>query len=251
VPFSLTAQVIGSDLGDAGRKRRALLVSGSPRGVPPAFGLRLAEAADFVVAVDSGAEMVRAAGVAPDLLLGDFDSIAADTLAGYRAAGVELSPHDAYKDATDIELALAELWRRGFAALLATNVLGGRIDHELASLGSLVAAAERGADVAVIEEGETCVFLSANGGRASLRLDFSDSVRPAFISLIPWGGATTVSINGVEWPLDHAVLASTSSRGVSNVLRDDCLAVEVHVGTAVVVFEFGAEDEIGAGAGAG
>jgi thiamine pyrophosphokinase len=195
----------------------------------------------LVVAVDSGAEPVQQAGVVPGLLLGDFDSISPGTLDGYRAAGVELVTHNVYKDETDIELALEELWRRGFTHAIATNVLGGRIDHELASLGSLAAMAERGMSVAVIEDREACVFLSARGGRFTLRLDSPLETAPAFISLIPWGGEATVSISGVEWELDHRLLVPGSSRGVSNVARSNPVEVEVHTGLVIVVLEFQTE----------
>jgi thiamine pyrophosphokinase len=247
-------------LNDAEVVRCALLISGSPRGVAPALVSRLAETTDFIVAVDSGAELVRQAGLTPDLLLGDFDSISPATLAAFRAAGVECATYDAYKDATDIELALEELRHRGFTAVLATNVLGGRVDHELASLGSLAAAAEQGMAVTVVEERESCVFLSAasermNGAgasassinerpkngvapRATLRLDFSRTKRPAFISLIPWGGEATVSISGVEWELDHAPLAPTSSRGVSNTPKTTQVQIKAHQGTLIAILEF-------------
>jgi thiamine pyrophosphokinase len=238
----LIQQLIGSTR----QEQYALVVSGSPRGTAPELVSRLARDAAFIVAVDSGADVLYSTGLAPHLLLGDFDSIQQDTLAAYRAAGVELATHDVHKDETDLELALQELRRRHFTSVMATNVLGGRIDHELASLGCLAAAAEQGMVVTVAERGEFCVFLSAAGGHTTLCLDFSPKERfpsilqerPVFISLIPWGGEATVSIGGVEWELDHAVLTPTSSRGVSNMPKADLTPIEVHAGTLIVVLEF-------------
>jgi thiamine pyrophosphokinase len=234
---SLIQQVIGHGSDPAEKAACALVVSGSPRGVAPQLVSPLAEAAAFVMAVDSGAESVRAAGVVPDLLLGDFDSIGHETLACCRDAKVELVTHKSYKDETDLELALVELRRRGFRTVLATNALGGRVDHELAALGSLAAAADEGMTVAVVEAGEVCVFLSAAGGHAALRLDVSGKRRPAYISLIPWGGEANASISGVEWELDHATLAPCSSRTISNVPTANQVTVEVHAGTLIVVLE--------------
>jgi thiamine pyrophosphokinase len=240
---SLIRQLAGLSDGPASApgERCALLVSGSPRGAAPSLISQLASMTAFALAVDSGAELMRAAGITPGLVLGDFDSISPGTLDGYRAAGVELVAHNAYKDETDIELALDELWCRGFSHVVATNVLGGRIDHELASLGSLAALAERGASVAVIEDGEACVFLSARGGRAKLGLDSAQGAAFALISLIPWGGEATVSISGAEWELDHTVLVPALSRGVSNVPRAGRVEVEAHAGAVIVVLEFQAE----------
>jgi thiamine pyrophosphokinase len=245
--FSLApSQLIGSGLSDVECSRYALVVSGSPVRGGGARIAQLAKTASAVVAVDSGAEALRAVGITPNLLLGDFDSIRWETLEAFRATGVELSAHDAYKDATDLELALNELCRRGYTDVVATNALGGRIDHELATLGNLAAAAEQGMAVSLIEEGESCVFLSAAGGRHTLRLSDvsgrgvtgSGSLMPvSFISLIPWGGEATVSVRGVEWELNHAVLVPASSLGVSNVPRASHVDVEVHAGTTIVVLE--------------
>jgi thiamine pyrophosphokinase len=225
----------------------------------------LAQEAGFVVAVDSGGEDLRSAGLVPQLLIGDFDSLGGDTLMALEAAGAEVMGFDAYKDVTDFELALRELRSRGFAAVVATKVLGGRIDHGLAALACLAAAAEEGTRVVIAEEDECCVLLSAGdsavgeGGHAAtpscharrgrrprrpvslpcprLHLDFAAAPPPRFISLIPWGGDTTVSVSGVEWELEHAHLPLNGSRGVSNVVVGEDVRIEAHQGTALVVLE--------------
>jgi thiamine pyrophosphokinase len=214
----------------------ALVVAGSPRCAAPGLVLGLAQEAGFVVAVDSGGEDLRSAGLVPQLLIGDFDSIGGDTLAALEAAGAEVMSFDAHKDATDFELALKELRSRGFVAVVATKVLGGRIDHGLAALACLAAAAEAGTRVVIAEEDECCVFLSAKTG-CRLHLDFAAVPPPRFISLIPWGGDVTVSISGVEWELEHARLPLNGSRGVSNVVVGEDVHIEAHQGTALVVLE--------------
>jgi thiamine pyrophosphokinase len=173
--------------------------------------------------------------------LGDFDSVSPQTLEHFRAKGVESVTYDAYKDSSDLELALSVLRQRGFETVIATNVLGGRIDHELAALGNLAAFAERGTRVVLAEENESCVFLSAFEGCAesALELEFSSAPAPSVISLIPWGGEAVVSIQGVEWELDHATLVPASSRGVSNVVASSRVAITVHKGTAIVVLQLG------------
>jgi thiamine pyrophosphokinase len=235
----VSALLLPQLIGTAPHEQRALVVSGSPQGTAPKLVSLLAQQAAFVLAVDSGAQTVQAAGVRPNLVLGDFDSLDPQTLALLCAEGVESVAYDAYKDASDLELALSVARQRGFETLIATNVLGGRIDHELAALGNLAASAEQGAKVVLVEENEACAFLSAleGRGRAVLELEFSSAPAPSFISLIPWGGEAIVSIQGVEWELDHATLAPAFSRGISNVAIAPQVAVTVHEGTAIVVLE--------------
>jgi thiamine pyrophosphokinase len=234
----LDESLIEQLVGPASPKQSALLVSGSPQGVDPALVSRLARRVGFIVAVDFGADVMRASGVLPHLLLGDFDSISQDTLSTYRAAEVEVMAYDAHKDATDTELAFAELRRRGLSTVIVTNALKGRLDHELASLGVCADAASRGIRVVVIEDDESCVFLSADNLRdhETSRLDLVLNDVPTFISLVPWACVATVSISGVEWELDHALLKPSSSLGISNVAVTERIGIEVHEGTVIVVF---------------
>jgi thiamine pyrophosphokinase len=144
-----------------------LLVSGAPvaedvDGVRCAgLAMSLAAQADFILAADSGANILAKAGIRPDLLLGDFDSIDPEALAGFRNSGVALQAYDRHKDATDIELALLAAQDRGCQAIIAVNVLGGRLDHELASLGALAAVATKGIRVMVLRPTEASLFLAA------------------------------------------------------------------------------------------
>jgi thiamine pyrophosphokinase len=144
-----------------------LLVSGAPV-AKDVDGVRCVELvqslsaqAGFILAADSGASILANAGIHPDLLLGDFDSIDSELLAGFRDSGVALQAYDRHKDATDIELALLAAQGRGCQAIIAVNVLGGRLDHELASLGALAAAATKGIRVMVLRPTEASLFLAA------------------------------------------------------------------------------------------
>ncbi|MBT5085466.1 MAG: thiamine diphosphokinase, partial [Actinobacteria bacterium] len=65
--------------------------------------------AEFVIAVDRGADHALALGYSVDLLVGDLDSVSA---AG-RLAAIEIEQHPVDKDETDLELALAAAERRG------------------------------------------------------------------------------------------------------------------------------------------
>lgn len=268
----------------------ALFVSGSPAGISPETLQDLAVHARFILAVDSGAHQVHAAGITPHLILGDMDSIDPSVLAHYKAEGVEVRCFDAYKDATDVELALEELIQRGYTHIIATNVLGGRSDHALGSLAALAKAAQEGAAVMIHDQNELCFFLSAHKEEQVLELDFSRSsiprctlngqpnqwfnvssqpsqsvdtyfqpsqsldtdfqssqrfaeehvspastALPQHVSLVSWGGTTVVSEEGLEWPLDHYKLESTSARGISNVARCSIMRISVHEGEGVAL----------------
>ena len=83
-----------------------------------------------VVAVDAGYAELARLGVAPDAVLGDFDSLGYVT----EVPGAEALTFPAEKDASDFELALAYARERGAAEVVAFGVLGGRLDQTLAVL---------------------------------------------------------------------------------------------------------------------
>ena len=221
-------------------KQFVLLVSGSPQKVSPELLWELSEGMSFVVAVDSGGQLCADAGVIPDLLIGDMDSVSAEVRAAFAEQEVEEVVFAGEKDASDLELALQLIGQRGYTDLVATNILGGRIDHELAALGSLVAAGQAGLAITVVEEGQTLIFLNNPGVRQQLQMNFFSRVEQdaaPMISLIPWGGPAVVSAKGFRWELEQAELSPNSSLGVSNYPVAATPLVELHEGALIIVVQ--------------
>jgi thiamine pyrophosphokinase len=219
-------------------KRFAMLVSGSPLGTAPEILWEMSEGMSFVVAVDSGAKWCFEAGVIPDLLVGDLDSLDPEIAKAFEEQSVETIAFSSEKDASDLELALEEILDRGFTDLVATNVIGGRIDHELAALGNLAAVGERGLAVTVVESDQTLIFLNNPGARTELQVAFGSDVAHAAeitVSLIPWGGVAVVSATGFKWELDRAELHPAKSLGLSNVPTAVEPRIELHSGSLIVI----------------
>jgi thiamine pyrophosphokinase len=210
----------------------ALLISGAPGSADHALLQQLAQKALRIIAVDSGADAACAAGIVPELVIGDLDSVSADALALVRSKGAEVRAADTRKDETDLELALnycsTELPQG--CTLCVTNALGGRLDHELASLGALARAAEL--KPLIIESRVVVAFLSS----AYPTLTFAElGVMPGFlVSVIALEGEAVVSEHGMEYGLDHARLRPLDPRGVSNIVSTKDAYVCVHKGSVAV-----------------
>lgn len=221
----------------AQRTQCALLISGSPVGTSPELLQALAQQTVFTLAVDSGANVAFAAEVAVDLIVGDLDSVNPATRNFYHASKTPFLAAPAHKDETDLELALAELQRRGFNALVATNTQGGRLDHELASLGALSRA--QSLNPIVIEDDMTAIFLSAgNFGRDNLSLSslFCESEsEDTLVSLLPLGGSAMVSTFGMKWELEGEILRQFDPRGISNIVCSQNASIKVESGTLLVI----------------
>ena len=106
-----------------------LLVIGG-RGPDPATLAGMATDASLIVAADSGLEAALAGGIAPDLVVGDMDSLAdLSLLNGFPRERVLRFPRD--KDETDTEIGLRVMREMGCGSVTIAGGGGGRIDHLL------------------------------------------------------------------------------------------------------------------------
>ena len=184
--------------------------------------------ADLVIAADSGAEAAVAVGLAVDVLVGDLDSITRQTLDAILDEGTMIEAHDADKDATDLELALATALRLGADEIVVVGGGGRRFDHLLGNVAVVTSRALREVQVRWVMERETAYVV--RGGRTIRAADGST------FSVIPIGGdAHGVTVTGSKWTLENAMIEAGSSLGISNVAAGPALAIEVHKGTLLVV----------------
>ena len=130
---------------------RALIVLG---GDAPGVGLLRACAAeaDFSIAADRGLEAFDAAGMEPDMLIGDMDSVSPQVLARYESR-LSADRLNCIKDDTDGEYALNLALEKGATEITLLGALGGRLDHALANLMMVVRAARHGAWAEIRAEG--------------------------------------------------------------------------------------------------
>jgi thiamine pyrophosphokinase len=193
---------------------RALLVCAAPAPGTARLLPGLAAEADLVVAVDGGGSVCLEAGVVPDIVVGDFDSLPADDLDRLEQRGVSVIEFPAEKDASDLELAVTEIRRRGANSVVITAASTGRLDHTLAVLAVLSSAADLRPHLV---EPELDVWVLSPRGRSSIPL----SGAGATISLMPFGASATVSASGCVWELFEIELDPSSSLGLSNRIGQD------------------------------
>lgn len=213
---------------DQPRERRfAAVVAGGPVTPSSAVCTALRDAA-FVVAADSGADRVSTLGRAPDIVVGDLDSIRPDNLSALRARGVPIRAFDLRKNFTDSELALIEAVERGYADIVLLGWIGGaRHDHSLANQLLLAGLRFAGAKVTILE-GELSAYVVSD----ELRLYGMVGDR---VSLQAIAGDATVSTKGLEYPLQAETLVGASARGVSNVMTAEVARVTVASGVVMAM----------------
>lgn len=166
----------------------------------------------IVLAADGGLDHALAAGLKPEGLIGDLDSVSAENLA-WAETNATISRHPTDKDRTDTELALA------FAAAMhpeSITLIGGgdRLDHTIAAIGALGAPALTSIPHLDAWWGDQHVSILHGPGRTTLRL-----VSGSTLSLIALHGRChKVTLTGVKWPLDDATVDQVVGLGISNIV---------------------------------
>jgi thiamine pyrophosphokinase len=153
-----------------------------------------------LVAADGGADEIVAAGLRPELIVGDFDSIR-DPFGWY---GKTRLMQIAEQETTDFEKAL---YSTRAPLTVALGMTGGRLDHTLAALDAVTRYAER-RRIVLVDEEDIAIVLTAK---------FSFTVgRGERVSVHPLAPVTFWRSEGLEYPLDMVKLAPGVRTGTSN-----------------------------------
>ncbi len=187
----------------------------------------------FVIAADGGLDHARAAGLEPDVLVGDLDSISALGLA-WATEHTEVVRHPIDKAATDTELAIAHAATYHPARILLIAGQGDRLDHAIAALGAL--GAPELAAVGSLEAWWGTDQLHVVHAPRTIELDLPTGT--VFSVLAMHGRATGVTVSNARWPLTAHDLAPLVGLGVSNLAAptpDHPLTVTVAEGIVTVV----------------
>lgn len=208
------------------------VLSGGELGDPAFLAAQAAQVVPAaVICADGGTRHVEAAGITPDLIVGDMDSLDPERLGRYEAKGTRIVRHLPAKDETDTELALAEAFGMAPAEVWIWGALGHRIDHSLANISLLVQGRQKGVAVKLIDE--WCELFLID------RRTVIEGKPGQTVSLLPYGGpAAGVTLTGFEYPLHKALLEMGRPVGVSNRLTAATGIVEVDSGCLVAVRYF-------------
>jgi len=209
-------------------QRTIVVIAGGERA--PTRPLDLADDV-VVVAADSGVDYAHALGLRVDVAIGDFDSVTAAGLRRAAEEGGRVERHPVAKDATDLELALAEARRLGATDLIVLGIGGGRLDHLLANV--LVLAAPELAPCRVTAHAGPARIHVVRGGEPETELlaGLGETV-----TLVPVGGeAIGITTEGLLYPLLDEPLRHGTSRGVSNVVTAVPARVQLAIGTLLAV----------------
>lgn len=181
---------------------------------------------DFVLAADGGLAHVQALGIAPHVILGDFDSL------GYVPEGSTVFPVE--KDDTDAMLAVRKGLELGYREFLLYGSLDGpRLDHTVANFQTLQFLCDHGAAGYLI--GKTYIVTVVKNGTLRFGVDAA-----GIVSVFCMGApAEGVTLTGLQYPLEAGRLTAGFPLGVSNHFMGAAAEISVKNGSLLVLWDLG------------
>lgn len=181
---------------------------------------RLARQATFILAADGGADKARAAGIQPDLVIGDLDSL---------ASAPEQVLRVPRQDNTDLEKALDWLTAHRAGCVCIVGSVGGRWDFSIGNFLSVYSY------LPALD-----IYFSGDGWKIyPLVQGTQKAARPgARVSLIPFTACTRVNLSGTQYPLTNAQLAlGHTGRTLSNCAQQAQITVQFESGFMLLYIE--------------
>ena len=183
---------------------------------------------DYVIAADAGYLACLVAGVTPDLLLGDFDSL--ERPKDFPNA-IRTAPRE--KDETDTMLAVRAGLEQGCDTFYFYGATGGnRLDHTIANFQTLLWLRQQGARGFIYEEGFIWTVIENES------MEITRAAENGRVSVFCMGrDARGVTLEGLHYPLENAVISADRPIGVSNQMLGSEAQITVADGALLVGWE--------------
>ena len=213
------------------RNMKCVIISGGH--IEDAFALEWLQKNkyDCLIAADSGMDFLYRNDIVPDVIAGDFDSVASESLEHFsRIDAVEMLRLNPIKDDTDTEFVIREAIRRGAKEITVLGATGTRLDHVLANVNLLGIGLKENVSIALVDAHNRIRMISD-------RLEIKkDEQFGSFVSILPVkGDAKGVTLEGMKYPLENAYVACFSSLGVSNEITAERATISVKQGVLSVI----------------
>lgn len=195
-----------------------------------------AEADDYVIAVDGGLGYAELLGLEPDLIIGDFDSVSEKEAAAVEALEQQLPERvmrlPGEKDDTDMLAALKRGLAEGYRDFRIYAGMGGRFDHTFANIQCLLFLKNQGA-TGYLVDGTGMMLVIKNEA-----VHFQKNVE-GILSLFSLVEETRgVTIEGMKYPLENAVIRNDFPIGISNLFIGEEAVISVEAGSLVCMISY-------------
>jgi len=193
---------------------------------------------DFVACADSGYTFCAEAGIQPDVVIGDFDSLSENQVSGIDALGIERIVYPEEKDDTDTMLCAKYGVERGYGRFLIVGGIGGGFGHTMSNLQTLSYLNGMGRQGEIVVPGERIMMVSGDMTEPVCPLMIKGAAGEKFSVLSYTERSTGVFIENAKYLLRDAVLTQSNPIGVSNeFINESPVTVSVRKGRLLVIVD--------------
>lgn len=182
-----------------------------------------------IFCADGGANAAFRLGIAPDYIIGDFDSVRPDVLLSFQNTSGIIKFNR--QDDTDVEKCLKYAIENGFDDCCMLGVTGDRLDHSYCNLGIALKYSDR-LKLRIISESTMLQVISGSVCFASLPGEV--------ISIFGFDEKTRFSTKGLKYPLKDEALPFGKRESTSNVALGNEFSIDVKGGRAFLMRSFSA-----------
>ena len=186
---------------------------------------------DFAACADGGYTLCNSAGVRPDVVIGDFDSLSEALIPEIESLGIECIKYPREKDDTDTMLCVKYGLAHGYENYMIIGGIGGDFGHTMANLQVLSFLTDMECTAEIVTDRER-VFIVDRKSQASF------TGRPgAKFSVFSYAERSSgVYVANAKYELADAVLTQSYPVGVSNeFIGTKPVTVSVRSGRLIVI----------------
>lgn len=205
--------------------KRALILA---NGEPPRKSrlLELLKQCQLFVCADGGANIAAKLGLKPDAIVGDLDSIHAETLARFQRIP---RYEDDDENSTDLEKAIVWTIKQHYEHIVVTGAAGKRLDHTIGNLGVLPKFSPDAKITMVDDVGELVYVGREYSFEAPLH---------TVVSLLPLSRCEGITTKGLEYALENEALELGVREGTSNLVIANPVIIKVKKGNLLLYKHF-------------
>lgn len=184
-----------------------------------------------LIAADSGMEFLYRNHIVPEVIIGDFDSVSAETLEYFRShQGIDWHKLNPKKDDTDTEFAIRLAIEMGAEKITILGGTGSRMDHVLGNIELLGIGMRQNIPVELVDANNRIRMIS--DGIILLKGEqFGD-----YVSLVPYTEEVKhVTLRGFKYPLKDYCLKGFCSIGISNEIIQEEAQISFAGGILLVI----------------
>ena len=211
--------------------KRCLIITGGKLDLSFAGSFLEQETFDKIIAVDAGLEAVKALGLEPDMVVGDFDTVKPGILQYYRQKEhIIWDTHQPEKDETDTELALRTAMEAGVSDMVILGATGGRLDHSIGNIHLLYACLQKGVKASIVDEKNRLYILDQG------KTYRSSEIWGKYISFLPLTEEVHgITLKGFKYPLTNRDIRIGTSLCISNELEAETGTITFRDGVLICV----------------